>query len=627
VIQGHSWVFTAECFDSYTDVSIFVFFGDASEYNAEKCEACEPPDDTSEVMVAYYFEISCAPICETDSPMTESPRESMHPRSVPTDLSSAPTLCIEASPDFIKSIGADVALPKNAVKIVKHHKSGAVDIVINQFWARDGIHLLSFHSHDSDGSIERDKNHMVNYGAKLPYTAHCFDGVADVSVYVVVAHGPNSVDLEKCEYCQAPDETSESMVAYYFTISCDPICAEDIENVAPPSSAPQAALLDCYTGPDDQSKGSSCAYDDMPITIITMGESSVGFAIDNTWGVEGTNFAVRYQPLFGDSLTCESSYTVDKAEALKNGVYEAKCNDEGVAEVEIFVTGGTENSFSGDASEDYTCGDDSAQADCAHLFVLPCKAERMCTPAPASSPGTPAPVTPTSAPVPSLPIEGCAGSIISMNKGNDSEMNAPYGAITVESVVGNELTFAVKQLWKTSGSVSWASAIVDLDGTGNLQQCQKKVQGFAVNRVIEWTTVCSGGKATAQLNLHDGQFKDSDEKNPGICSGWPTNGGDSNVVSYNIAFDCGCLRRRLDEEAFTEVGVNEPSENDEDIPYCVSEDYPCEGDDSDMVYVCHYSALKGYKTFCIPESDSDILRFYPNDYCGPCEGGYGGAWS
>merc|ERR1712118_638176 len=28
------------------------------------------------------------------------------------------------------------------------------------------------------------------------------------------------------------------------------------------------------------------------------------------------------------------------------------------------------------------------------------------------------------------------------------------------------------------------------------------------------------------------------------------------------------------------------------------------------VHVCHYSSRDGYKTFCVPESDSDALRFY-----------------
>jgi len=58
-----------------------------------------------------------------------------------------------------------------------------------------------------------------------------------------------------------------------------------------------------------------------------------------------------------------------------------------------------------------------------------------------------------------------------------------------------------------------------------------------------------------------------------------------------------------------------------DQHFCVVEDYPC-GPSNDMVYACHYSARDGYKTFCVPEPDSDALRYYPKDYCGPCVGGY-----
>jgi len=61
-----------------------------------------------------------------------------------------------------------------------------------------------------------------------------------------------------------------------------------------------------------------------------------------------------------------------------------------------------------------------------------------------------------------------------------------------------------------------------------------------------------------------------------------------------------------------------------DDHFCVVEDYPC-GPENYKVYVCHYSARDGYKTFCVPEPDSDALRFYPKDYCGPCVGGYANA--
>jgi hypothetical protein len=69
-------------------------------------------------------------------------------------------------------------------------------------------------------------------------------------------------------------------------------------------------------------------------------------------------------------------------------------------------------------------------------------------------------------------------------------------------------------------------------------------------------------------------------------------------------------------------GANQPDSANKDGHFCVSEDYPC-GEDGSRVNVCHYSARDGYKTFCVPESDSDVLAFYKKDYCGPCVRGFG----
>jgi hypothetical protein len=96
------------------------------------------------------------------------------------------------------------------------------------------------------------------------------------------------------------------------------------------------------------------------------------------------------------------------------------------------------------------------------------------------------------------------------------------------------------------------------------------------------------------------------------------NGG--GVDNLLIVADCGGRRA---EEGKTPPGL-EPSPDAEDGSfYCTSDDFPCE--DGSKTHVCHYSARRGYQTFCIPEPDSEILRFYSNDYCGPCVGGYGGA--
>jgi hypothetical protein len=93
------------------------------------------------------------------------------------------------------------------------------------------------------------------------------------------------------------------------------------------------------------------------------------------------------------------------------------------------------------------------------------------------------------------------------------------------------------------------------------------------------------------------------------------------VDNFEISAECGG-RRAAEERNMPGL---EPSDDAEDGSfYCLSDDFPCE-DGANKVNVCHYSTRRGYQTFCIPETDSEILRFYANDYCGPCIGGYGGA--
>jgi len=74
--------------------------------------------------------------------------------------------------------------------------------------------------------------------------------------------------------------------------------------------------------------------------------------------------------------------------------------------------------------------------------------------------------------------------------------------------------------------------------------------------------------------------------------------------------------RKLENNVAVEANIDEG----EDAPYCAHKDYPCEGDEESMVYVCHYSSRAGYQTFCMPEMDSDVIRFNRNHHCGQCDG-------
>jgi len=166
-------------------------------------------------------------------------------------------------------------------------------------------------------------------------------------------------------------------------------------------------------------------------------------------------------------------------------------------------------------------------------------------------------------------------------------------------------------------------------------QCMRHTKISIVN---VWITDCSSNSTSF---LEDGD----DAEIPECCHG----GDECKTVQYTFKLPCvdPCPpedggeaateapedRRRLVADKIRERKAQEGStsefeeltgvaaENDREDHFCVIEDYPC-GPHHDKVHVCHYSARDGYKTFCVPEADSDALRFYPKDYCGPCVGGY-----
>merc|ERR1712017_3525 len=88
-----------ECYDGWTDVGVFIYFGDVS---LEECEECVAPDPDQEDVVAYYFELPCEPICESIEPTAA-------PTTVPEVASMAPTDCYDlygiTEEDIINQIG------------------------------------------------------------------------------------------------------------------------------------------------------------------------------------------------------------------------------------------------------------------------------------------------------------------------------------------------------------------------------------------------------------------------------------------------------------------------------------------------------------------------------------------
>ena len=49
-----------ECYDGWTDVGIFVYFGE--EFVIDDCAGCIPPGEEEDDVVAYFFEVSFVPV-------------------------------------------------------------------------------------------------------------------------------------------------------------------------------------------------------------------------------------------------------------------------------------------------------------------------------------------------------------------------------------------------------------------------------------------------------------------------------------------------------------------------------------------------------------------------------------
>jgi len=179
----------------------------------------------------------------------------------------------------------------------------------------------------------------------------------------------------------------------------------------------------------------------------------------------------------------------------------------------------------------------------------------------------------------------------------------------------NEVRFSFTNNW----DVSLDSIDLYYDrGDGLGQQCQS-LNSLARGAIYPnpLAAACNAETQMAEIEVYISDRSISHASSLGQCG---DNGAGSCSYVYKIpcSTDVACdYERRLESEEADEFERNNESD---DTPYCVHKDYPCKGDEEYMVFVCHYSSQAGYQTFCIPEMDSDILRFNENHHCGPCDG-------
>jgi hypothetical protein len=633
----------------FTEISIVVYFG--SDAVSKECQSCQPPVEGSPDTVFLSYEVPCLPVCETLEPTagptagptstptgsptssptdkptagpTESPtvsptgaptgsptkKPTTEPTASPTD---SPTPCVEDPvPDVLETFGNYPDINVADIITVGERDSDSVSFKVNQVVLDGTASVLSVYYHKDDGSVICDVKEDVAVDYAYDFKAYCTEGVTDVSVYVNL-DGSTS---DECNTCTAPAADSSSTAAFYFKLNCEPECGpEEIES----TPAPQATLKPgggCYTGAEDATPfgptHNKCSVDAVPIEIVEQHDTNVVFRLKNTFGASST-VSIRYDP-HGDGkhdLECESK--VLDAGASPHLFFDATCVG-GLAEVDVMVS--STGSISGGGSVPSVCSDENV--DCLHTFVLPCSENLLCDGVPVADP-TASPVAP-----PTGDSTPCEYEIIEDDSAEPLSGIADPFSFT-PSADGSTVEFTIEQTWKTSDSISGIIPIYPKVGGGDIcAESDKQTEGNTPGKKYTFTAACTDGFAEVRVVIKDGaNFGSSDTVDVPECD---FGGLTDKLASYKIRIPCNlCEPARRTQEIVTET-VEEPSTEHEDAPYCLSEDFPCEGDEANMVYVCHYSARKGYQTFCVTEADSDILRFYSNDYCGPCEGGQGVTW-
>jgi hypothetical protein len=270
-------------------------------------------------------------------------------------------------------------------------------------------------------------------------------------------------------------------------------------------------------------------------------------------------------------------------------------------------------------------------------FEIPCKVGECkvetSAPSPPPSPG------PTHNICPSIPEAVCPGDVEQTAKiGGTGYSGMPIRIVeqseaTVTFTIDNTFGVDIDQIYAEYQALS--DGDTNCTGSKNVTQCD--------DADITYTAHCVGGLPMTIVDLwvDDSTFNSQTDiaTVPECCSPEEPGGGAGPKVQYTFIVYCETTcnesrHSRLLVSSFEPADEIEgfgknPSDRSEaessialettgkGFHYCLKEDFPC-GPNNENVNVCHYSSRYGYKTFCVPEDDSDVLAYYPKDHCGPC---------
>ena len=628
IIKGDKIPIDAACYEKFASLTVFFYIGD--DFDIEDCEACSLPSDGTEGYIAIVFEIPCEPICET-------------PSAVPND-------CVDQA-IVAETIPDDVMIGSEIITIVGLDK----DSVLFNVDAFDNLDMVAVSYRGLDQSLICDQRFNVTAGASMQYTAACADNFSSVTVFMYIG---DEFDVDQCDACSISDGDVEGYIAINFELPCISSCETSDPTLAPtllldlipPVDLPSDAPTKTQTGNptltptgelistpsastptelENLPEFQSLCVDYMPIvelaegigdvgnyswdaSLITINEQlgdSVTFTISQQLSTETPNYwSIHYEGK-SEAQDCDA-HTDEEATYGSKFEYTAICHS-GKATVNVYL-----RSDGTSADECDTCGAplDGDLDFVAYYVQIPCEPE--C--------------------IPEEPE--CYAGIMAMHKDTGGDPMCEYSSqpFTIEELdetgTNNEVRFSFTNNWPTSSNIE-----LSYDrGDGSGQQCQS-LNSLSSGDMYPNTlaAACDPETKTADIEVYVSNNIITHSSSRNKCGVGP--GSCSFVYKIPCSTDILCDDvRRLEDNIGDKSGGNdnieqgfmteemkaagELSEDSDDAPYCVHEDYPCNGDEEKMVYICHYSRQKGYQTFCIPEMDSDILQFDGRNHCGKCDG-------
>jgi hypothetical protein len=592
-------------------VSLFIYVGD--DFNIDECNACTAPIDGSDDYEAYLFELPCVPVCVPEEP------EGI-PTSTPTSSPSSsvsPTYCVDQA-ELISTSGTPETISETTIQITGPN-TGTVDFDVVQDMVQEG-NLDEFAVRYLDENFVEvcAKFTDIEYLHTESFTAACVDNITSVSLFIYVG---DDFNIDECNACAAPIDGSDDYEAYLFELPCVPVCVPEEPEVIPGESPEVIPEDNCpevsVTSPD--------ANNILGANIISVTTQSTGYVeFEVTFDQSDAVLSVQYASATEGSKCINSN---DMGIPLSGT---AVCEDGWTQAVVSLYLGegvvGGECDFcqppSPDSSIEYsTMTVEIPCTPCPAGDVISAAASSTET-APSSSPTTVNIVNAVVADV----TTSCTDQNVFVDWSHERDMWCQEGSLegVIEVVEQTDNGSVIFSLHNSLGrDATFEIEFLDLV---NESECKTLGSGSVIGtgqshgETLE--AKCVDGKA--KITLYADNKSRSNSARPNGLGKCKDVGHNTCHVIYELPCKDGTTVTNPCQEMGTDRKLLDNSpvalEESEDGPYCLNKDFPCTGDEENMVFVCHYSTRGGYQTFCIPEVDSDIMRFYSSDYCGPCEG-------